>query len=298
MATVTSRQKRCTNENNEGAFHSAANYTLSRLLSFGIVISGLESANLKLIRAEKHIDTMRGIIMDFLSDEPSMVTKHPDGSDEFKFIERPPNDISILAGEAIHQIRSALDHLAFQLVKLNRTGIALPADWEERCAFPLWIGLPKKTTTFNCFGRTLPGITKQAFTFIESVQPYNRGEINAWLTRIATLSNIDKHRYLTVIKGQADRTDKATVLFKGMETISTSIRRVEEGTKTESPYAFPDMQVLKMHVGGAFHPFVSFSDAALDPGVKAFPIQDLLQACLDQVNRIIVPAFDKFINQP
>jgi hypothetical protein len=261
------------------------------------VTDAIESAQFKLIRAEKQIDAIRGIIMDFLSDEPSVVTKQADGSHEFKFTELPSADISVLAGEVIYQIRSALDHLAFGLVKLNRSGIALPVDWEENSAFPMWHRTPKKPPAFNCFKSTLPGITKEAFTFIEMVQPYNRGEINGWLTRIAALSNIDKNRYLTVIKGQAIRRDEATVLYKGMEMVNSSAIRVEDGTQTESPYFdAPDMQVVKMHVSGAFQPFVSFSDSTLDPGVKAFPVQDLLQTCLDQVQRIIVPAFTEFLN--
>jgi len=237
--------------------------------------------------------------MDFLSDEPSVVTKQPDGSHEFKFVERPPDDISLFAGEVIYQIRSALDHLAFGLVKLNRSGITLPIDWEENCAFPMWLRTPKKPPNFNCFKSTLPGITKEAFTFIEMVQPYNRGEVGVWLERLAALSNIDKHRYLTVIKGQAQRRDEATVMYKGMKMIGSSVVRVEDGAKTDSPFiGAPDVQILDMHVCGAFHPFVSFSDPTLDPGVKAFPVQDLLQTFLDQVQRMIVPAFDKFINQP
>jgi hypothetical protein len=174
----------------------------------------MESANLKLVRAQEHILAIRNINEDYTEREPNVIIKHPDGSNELKFIESPPDAISVLAGECIYQIRSALDHLAFQLVKLNRGGGTLPPDWEEKCAFPLRVKLPKKTPVFNCFEGTLPGITVQAFTFIESVQPYNRGEVNAYLGRLAILSNIDKHRHLHVTKPQAHRRDEATVRYR------------------------------------------------------------------------------------
>jgi hypothetical protein len=258
------------------------------------VISGLESAALKLMRAQKHIDAIRDISWDYNEREPNVIIKHPDGSDELKFIESPPDAISVLAGEAIYQIRSALDHLAFQLVRLNRGGI-LPVDWEEKCAFPLRIDPPKNPPVFNCFERTLPGISMQEFTFIESVQPYNRGDVGVFLGRLAILSNIDKHRHVHVTKPQAHRRDEATVRYRGIVMHTSSVVRVEDGARTEHTLDFPDTEVLNVQVGGAFTPFVSFYEPTLDPGVQAFPVEDLLQTCLEKVEQFIVPAFVEFL---
>jgi hypothetical protein len=258
-------------------------------------MTGIESANLKLVRAQEQVLAIRDISEDYKEREPNVIINHPDGSNELKFIKSPPDAISVLAGECIYQIRSALDHLAFQLVKLNRGGVTLPLDWEGKCAFPLWVRPPKKTPVFNCFEGTLPGITVQPFTFIESVQPYNRGEVNADLGRLAILSNIDKHRHLHVTKPQAHRRDEATVRYKGMVMNTSSVMRVEDGTKTRRDYDFTDTEVLSVQVSGAFHPFVSFDESALDPGVLAFPVADLLQTCLDRVQQSIVPKFAEFL---
>ena len=255
----------------------------------------MESANLKLARAQEHILEIRDVNDDYTEREPNVIIQHPDGSNELKFIESPPDAISVLAGECIYQIRSALDHLAFQLVKLNRGGGTLPPDWEEKCAFPLRVKRPKKTPLFNCFEGTLPGITVQAFMFIESLQPYNLGETNAYLGRVAILSNIDKHRHLHVTKPQAHRRDEATVRYKGMVMNSSSVIRVEDGTTTKQEYDFPDTEVLSVKVSGAFHPFVSFDEPTVDPGVLAFPVADLLQTCLDSVRQSIIPEFTEFL---
>jgi hypothetical protein len=40
--------------------------------------------------------------------------------------------------------------------------------------FPLWI-TPPKNAVYNCFSSQLPGISKTAFTLIESLQPYDSG---------------------------------------------------------------------------------------------------------------------------
>jgi len=77
-----------------------------------------------------------------------------------------------MAGEVLYQLRSTLDHLAFDLVKLNRIGTPLPSEWEENCCFPLWIDPLTKPPFYNCFKSCLPNISKAAFAFIESVQPY------------------------------------------------------------------------------------------------------------------------------
>src|ERR1700676_40470 len=166
------------------------------------MISGIESAKLKLVRAAEHIDAVRHATWEYTADEPSRVTKHPNGSYELNFIQPPPASISILSGEAVHQIRSALDHLAFELVKLNPTRITLPAEWEEHCAFPLRLKTPKQQPIFNCFEHMLPGITKSAFTFIEAVQPYKGENAGNVLRNLVVLSNIDKHRHLNLTKPQ------------------------------------------------------------------------------------------------
>ena len=89
-----------------------------------------------------------------------------------------------MAGEIVYHLRSALDHLAFELVKTNPQRVTLPADWQRRCQSPLCIEIPRTGNPpvpvevplpFNFFKKSLPEITAQAFTFIEALQPYNQG---------------------------------------------------------------------------------------------------------------------------
>src|SRR5208283_1945858 len=100
-----------------------------------------------------------------------------DGKEYLNIRKAPPTEISILAGEIVYQIRSALDHLVFDLIKVNPAILSIDPEWFEHCEFPLRtkiaVGkqppLPQKD-----FSRPLPGISPTAFAFIESVQPYNR----------------------------------------------------------------------------------------------------------------------------
>lgn len=258
------------------------------------MIDGRESAGRKLIRAQNHIDAIRDLVWEYTEREPSTVTKQSDGSHRLNFIESPPDAISILSGEAIYQIRSALDHLAFQLVQLNRSRITLPLDWDEKCAFPLRVKPPRKPPIFNCFEGTLPGITTQAFTFIEGLQPYNRTDVGVYLGRLALLSNIDKHRHINVIKPQAHERMSGEVIYKGHPMNVSHVARIEDGAQVDlgpSPYS----NIVEVNVSRGFHPFVSFFEPILDPGVPAFSVDGLLQACLDRVEQFIIPAFVEFL---
>jgi len=77
---------------------------------------------------------------------------------------------------------------------------------------------------------------------------------------------------------------------------TSSVVRVEDGARTERSFNFPDTEVLDVRMGGVFHPFVSFDEPVLDPGVLAFPVEDLLQTCLDRIQQSIIPAFGEFLN--
>ena len=49
----------------------------------------------------------------------------------------PPPEIALLAGEMVYQMRSALDHLIFGLIKSNPSSYFIQSDWEEKCEFPI-----------------------------------------------------------------------------------------------------------------------------------------------------------------
>jgi len=223
--------------------------------------------------------------------EPSTTVRQPDGSPKLKFQELPPDDIAVLTGEAVYQMRSALDHLAFDLVKLNPTNIELPADWEDHCCFPIWFQR-KKSGKYNCFSRNLPGISEAAFTFIEGVQPYHGGNTALRLGLLAKLSNIDKHRHLNIVNPQAHQ--REVIRYRG-STEFTSIRRVTSDTKLDSDLFPSEIMQDAVKVERGFHPYVSFDESALGIEAAKLPVKVVLEMCFDLVQEMIVPAFDKFL---
>src|SRR5580658_7926664 len=100
-------------------------------------MSGIDSAKRKVARARKHLQALESCSIGYTGDETNLVVDESGGAEKLRFPNEPPIDIAILAGEIIYQLRSALDHLAFELVKSNPAGVALPKGWERKCQFPL-----------------------------------------------------------------------------------------------------------------------------------------------------------------
>jgi len=91
--------------------------------------------------------------------------------------------LTLLASEAIHHIRSALDYVAYQLV-LADTGVAA-----EMTQFPI---VYKRKDFHREAQRRLPNIKAEHLALVEAVQPY---EGKTWAGNLNKLSNRDKHKY-------------------------------------------------------------------------------------------------------
>jgi hypothetical protein len=104
--------------------------------------------------------------------------------------EPPRVDWSLLVGDYLFNLRSALDHLAWQLVLANN---AQPGQGTE---FPIF----KDPAAYKKrVARKTAGMQPLVVAVIESLQPYQPWESGAFdhpLWRLHNLCNIDKHRTL------------------------------------------------------------------------------------------------------
>lgn len=91
-------------------------------------VNGVESARHKVVRAGEHLQSLEDKAATYLSDHQSnFVIEESNGEQQLRFVKDPPTEIAILAGEIVYQLRSALIHLAFELVKSNPIA-SLPED--------------------------------------------------------------------------------------------------------------------------------------------------------------------------
>lgn len=105
-------------------------------------MNGIESARRKVERAEEHLQTLKFKAKAYSADRSNFIVEESNGEHKLRLVNHPPIEIAILAGEVVYQLRSALDHLAFELVKSNASKAALEKGWERVCEFPLFIRVP------------------------------------------------------------------------------------------------------------------------------------------------------------
>ena len=82
----------------------------------------LDSVWLKVIRAKEHLDALYAEILEFLRTDPQPYAIQPEHNREgseyvfhFKVNREPPTEWSVAVGDVTYNLRSALDHLAWQL---------------------------------------------------------------------------------------------------------------------------------------------------------------------------------------
>jgi hypothetical protein len=152
----------------------------------------------KMQRAYEHLKELDRQVRAYKATCPYSVAKKLN-ADKTSYIYRiepgslPDPRIATILGDAIHNMRSSLDHLAWQLALLNT---ATPY---HRTEFPIY----KDRTSGNvkAVRRKLQDVPTKAADLIERLQPYNSGDRHKahplWI--LHALWNIDKHSLLLPI---------------------------------------------------------------------------------------------------
>jgi hypothetical protein len=122
-----------------------------------------------------------------------------------------PNTIPSIAGDVLQNLRSALDHLAYQLFIVNGgSGLG------RHVYFPISDDATKyKAET----PRKVKGLGQKAIKAISAIEPYKGGSSDKsdTLWRLHTLNNIDKHRALNIIVPRYRSLNVALVGLRSLE---------------------------------------------------------------------------------
>ena len=159
----------------------------------------LDGVRLKIERAKEHIGRLGVVRTAFLLPRPYRVLPkyHPEigehGATLYRLVHAPPlpPDIMLITGDAIHNLRSALDHLIYQCGILS--GLT-----EVQCRllyFPICESAEKYKTQAR--GK-IKGIRKDIAKEIGAIEPYQGGNGDI-LWRLHALSLREKHRLLLTL---------------------------------------------------------------------------------------------------
>ncbi len=153
----------------------------------------LDGARIKMERASRHIAELATSALQFLGTNPFYLEAHEAENGDLVTIVRirsqVPPDWAAIVGDAVHNMRSALDMVAWQLVEAAG---GLPG--RDTC-FP--IGHASKAQSMAAINRSLGGATMKAAKLVKRLKPYQGG--NAKLAQLHALDIVDKHRLVLVV---------------------------------------------------------------------------------------------------
>lgn len=269
--------------------------------------ANLLGVRLKIERAKQHFDHLCATIQSWGSTEPE--DHHPafDYDPDRKCMHitiqkvRPNNpDWALIAGDVVHNLRSALDHLVCQLAILN----GQLSSCCNKTSFPICLTEP---VFLNSKARAdiAPLIHPDALTRIEELQPYQAAKAqgkdpsrsNLWI--VSQLDIIDKHRML-VVAAKHFRASELTVRVNDGAPIpvdcSNDWKPLKDGAQiaTVDLSAFPLKSEDKVSVEAQTELQVFFNETGC--GCDGLPIEAALAPCINYVSAIIdlfAPAFRK-----
>ena len=143
------------------------------------------SQHLKLKRASEHVEALKDSIDCWLGTDAYTISREidPETRDTVRWAKiksPPPPELALLTGDAVHNLRSALDHTVYYLAERNLG--TLTNEIEEALMFPIVGNQNRKgepadgSAIFKDFLRRNPGpltgVPASARSFIEREQPY------------------------------------------------------------------------------------------------------------------------------
>ena len=164
----------------------------------------LNGSRAKLSRAKHHLDDLEAQIDRFLQTYPHGVTaERPTSNLEWlvRLIDAPAlpvNDWAPIVGDCVHNIRAALDYIAWELAGRN------PSD--RATQFPIFDSQGEWDKSASRRIRCLPLPPIQIRTLIYKLQPLHaRNPSQTPLSALRQLDDSDKHQLLTVTAAMQER---------------------------------------------------------------------------------------------
>jgi hypothetical protein len=226
-------------------------------------MSALNGCRAKLDWAEKNLDALSEEMRVFFEDDPQGFVTEFDEPDNahvvfFKQAKEIPIEWGVALGDIIHDVRSALDHLVYQLVLLAS---ATP---HRRHQFPIldhpndWKGKVEKPPKKGKEG-LLDFIDPSHVAFIESLQPYQPTTGLPRLQVLSRFSNTDKHRLIHAVRATFTASPEITA-FLSLPSAITDVRAqtpgtpIEDGAEVARFRSHTDIQFPRLPDGSWGHP--------------------------------------------
>lgn len=258
----------------------------------------LSSIRLKLDRAIKHRSELEATLRRFIATNPLAIERRREGRDGAyssyyaTHVAAIPDEISMIAGDALHCARTALDHLACQLVS------AAGGTVTGQTKFPV---AENETKYANAFDSATRGMSPAAIKAIDAMRPYgiqdtamgprfmlffDGAPIGPKLWLLHKLDIIDKHRLILAVGSAVSAVEPGWMETPSLETLvvpMTPSCPLKVGDCVHENFV-PDAQLKR-------EPQIGF-DVALGEeavGVPLLGLVRLLHEATEEVVRVLTP---------
>lgn len=238
--------------------------------------------NEKIERAKKHVLDLEGEMRTFRDGQPFRVftEERPEVGKKLyrvRVTQQPPARWATFIGDAIHNLRTTLDHLAWQLVE---AGGGVPGEWTY---FPIFKDAKVMESTLEA---RMKGIRPEAIEVARRLKPYPGGNDLLW--RLHRLDIYDKHRLLLVVgAGYRDLGLKLKLELPGkgrtVEFPTINIKTADRQFPVEDDAVLFTVP-LDDKTEYEFTFEIAFSDGEV---VQGEPVRDTLRPMVDLVEKII-----------
>jgi len=244
----------------------------------------LEDTWLKLARAKKHLNELQRKVDAFVNRKPYTLFRHDDPEHgryiyRGKIVRMPPETWGPIIGDAVHNMRSAIDCLAWALcTKPSRV-----------TAFPIFTSPPKEERSKRRFDDMIRHIPPDAQEIIKELQPYNYGDLAKLypLAVLQWLSNTDKHQVLVAV-GTLINAPTKVIPGSFISNLSFNEREVEFEVSVKIGDEMHFEKALSFHVMIQGIPSLEL------PGLDYFRLRDIHQFIREDV----IPRFAGFFLPP
>jgi len=252
----------------------------------------LEGVKLKVARTAEHLDALGAEASAYLDSSPYEVVGKSQADDDTLLVckvhRHPPLRLGVLLGDFLHNLRSSLDHLAWQLV------LADGGTPGRKTAFPIL--LKKGSKPLKIAG----GVSAKAADLVECLQPYNNMSGSPRehpLFILSRLNIIDKHREFNIVvlnvsdMLQADLlTEDGTEIYMTLQVLSNvgKDKPITDGAVIgKSPFPGRRQRIgvesaLGLQEMKEAGPFESLS------------VGTIAEQLLDYVRDVVMPEFEQF----
>lgn len=252
----------------------------------------LQSAWLKIDRANHHASALKAAIKAWLKDRPYEVTLDVDRDTgeqvcRIRIERQPPMEWSIVIGEVVYGLRSALDHAVYALSAPDG------GDPPKGTEFPIFKDEPLFRNTNRPGGLwKVRGLSDAAQKVVASVQPFehngNAPERHVlWV--LHELCNADKHRSLN-LTSTALGTSSLTLEVSGVEVERSQVRAdgpVEDGAELARWLVTAPSGYGKVEMNGKITLDVALDEAGPAKGETVQATLDVLGTSVKSIVRML-----------